>query len=299
MSLRFLTFFLILLSMDSIAATKLAILGSGTPNPDPERSGSAYAVITNGKAYLVDFGPGVVRSAAALSPSWGGDIEALEVENLSYAFLTHIHSDHSAGLSDLVLSPWVLRRDERLKLFGPKGLKEMADHITEAYKLDIDYRLNGSQPSNPKGYQTEVTEIFDGFVYKDDNVRVEAFKINHGELENSFGFVFVTSDKKIVFSGDTAYSERLIEKAADADILVHEVYAEETFQQKTKDWQVYHKAHHTSSIDVGKIANKSQPKKLVLSHILFWGAEEESILRDVKKNFDGKVIFAEDLMVVD
>ena len=299
MTLRFLAILLILLPFDLIAATKLVILGSGTPNPDPDRSGSAYAVINNGKAYLVDFGPGVVRRAAALSPSWGGNIEALEVKNLSYAFLTHIHSDHSAGLSDLILSPWVLRRDDSLKLFGPKGLKEMADHITKAYKLDIDYRLNGSQPSNPRGYQTEVTEIFDGFVYKDDNVRVEAFKINHGDLENSFGFVFVTSDKKIVFSGDTAYSEKLIEKAADADILVHEVYAEETFQQKTKDWQIYHKAHHTSSIDVGIIANKSRPKKLVLSHILFWGAEEESILRDVKKNFDGKVIFAEDLMVVD
>ncbi len=296
--MRFLTFFLILLSLDLIAETKLAILGSGTPNPDPERSGSAYAVITNGQAYLVDFGPGVVRSAAALSPSWGGDIEALEVKNLSYAFLTHIHSDHSAGLSDLILSPWVLRRDESLKLFGPKGLKEMADHITQAYKLDIDYRLNGSQPSNPRGYKTEVTEIFDGFVYQDDNVWVEAFKINHGDLENSFGFVFVTADKKIVFSGDTAYSEKLIEKASNADILVHEVYSEETFQQKTKDWQIYHKAHHTSSIDVGIIAKKSQPKKLVLSHILFWGADEESILRDVRENFDGEVIVARDLRIV-
>ena len=47
-----------------VAETRLAILGSGTPNPDPERMGSAYAVIVNNNAYLVDFGPGVIRRAS-------------------------------------------------------------------------------------------------------------------------------------------------------------------------------------------------------------------------------------------
>ena len=54
-------------------------------------------------------------------------------------FLTHIHSDHSGGLADLVLSPWVMGRDTELKLFGPKGLKDMVTKITEAYQLR--YRL--------------------------------------------------------------------------------------------------------------------------------------------------------------
>tara|TARA_Y100001970_G_scaffold277608_1_gene382072 strand:- start:6576 stop:7475 length:900 start_codon:yes stop_codon:yes gene_type:complete len=298
MKLKTLPLLLILVSLYSFPETKLAILGSGTPNPDPNRNGSSYAVITNGKAYLVDFGPGVIRNASALSPSWGGNLEAMEIRNLNYAFLTHIHSDHSAGLSDLILSPWVLDRDETLKLFGPKGLKDMAYFITKAYKQDINYRINGSQPANLTGYKTEVTEISEGKIYEDKNVIVEAFMNNHGDLDNSFGFVFTTKDKKIVFSGDTSYSKRIIEKAQNADILVHEVYSEEGFQKKTKDWQVYHKAHHTSSIDVGIIAKKSRPKKLVLSHILFWGSDKESILKDVKLNYEGEVIIAEDLMVI-
>ena len=45
------------------------LLGTGTPNADPERSGPAVAVVVNGTPYLVDFGPGVVRRAAAMSPS--------------------------------------------------------------------------------------------------------------------------------------------------------------------------------------------------------------------------------------
>ena len=85
----------------------------------------------------------------------------------------------------------------------------------------------------------------------------------------------------------------------DLDILVHEVYSSETFVNKTKDWQIYHQAHHTSSIDVGYIANKLKPKKLVLSHILFWGATNESILKDVNVNFRGDVVIAEDLMIIE
>ena len=281
------------------ADTKLLILGSGTPNPDPERSGSAYAIVTNGQSYLVDFGPGVIRRASAFSPSWGGDFESMEIQNLNYAFLTLLHSDHSAGLADLILSPWVLERKEPLNLFGPRGLKRMADKITDAYQIDIDYRINGSQPSNPEGYKTKVTEIAEGIIYEDKYISVEAFENNHGDFKNSFGFVFTTKDKKIVISGDTAYSQKVIEKSKEADILVHEVYSEKGFKEKTKDWQIYHKAHHTSAPDVGKIASMSKPKKLVLSHILFWGNSKESIVEEVKSNFDGEVIIAEDLMVID
>ena len=281
------------------ADTKLLILGSGTPNPDPERSGSAYAIVTNGQSYLVDFGPGVIRRASAFSPSWGGEFESMEIQNLNYAFLTHLHSDHSAGLADLILSPWVLEREEPLNLFGPRGLKRMADKITDAYQIDIDYRINGSQPSNLEGFKTKVTEIAEGIIYEDKYIAVEAFENNHGDFKNSFGFVFTTKDKKIVISGDTAYSQKVIEKSKEADILVHEVYSEKGFKEKTRDWQIYHKAHHTSAPDVGKIASMSKPKKLVLSHILFWGNSKESIVEEVKSNFDGEVIIAEDLMVID
>ena len=281
------------------ADTKLLILGSGTPNPDPERSGSAYAIVTNGQSYLVDFWPVVIRRASAFSPSWGGEFESMEIQNLNYAFLTHLHSDHSAGLADLILSPWVLERKEPLNLFGPRGLKKMADKITDAYQIDIDYRINGSQPSNPEGYKTKVTEIAEGIIYEDKYIAVEAFENNHGDFKNSFGFVFTTKDKKIVISGDTAYSQKVIEKSKEADILVHEVYSEKGFKEKTRDWQIYHKAHHTSAPDVGKIASMSKPKKLVLSHILFWGNSKESIVEEVKSNFDGEVIIAEDLMVID
>ena len=271
--------------------TKLIILGSGTPNPDPERYGSGYAIIVNESAYFVDFGPGIVRRISAMSSSWGGKFSSMELENINIAFLTHIHSDHSGALADLILTPWIMGRSEPLNLYGPKGLKAMSENIIEAYIDDINYRLYGSQPANKLGYTTNVNEITeDGIIYKDNNVEVIAFKNNHGDFKNSFGFLFITEDKRILLSGDTAVSNNLIKYGENLDILVHEVFSSETFVNKTKDWQIYHKAHHTSSIDVGKIAKKLKPKKLVLSHILFWGASNESLINDVRENFNGETI---------
>src|SRR5258708_36569397 len=45
--------------------TQVVLLGTGNPGPAPGRSGPATAIIVNGEPYLVDFGPGVVRRAAA------------------------------------------------------------------------------------------------------------------------------------------------------------------------------------------------------------------------------------------
>ena len=292
--------FIFFISLSLISETKVIVLGSGTPNPNPDRYGSSYAVVVEDKAYIVDFGPGSVRRMAEMSPTWGGAFKQLELQNISIAFLTHIHSDHSVGLSDLILTPWVMGRETELILFGPPGLKKMAEYITKAYEDDINYRLYGSQPANNKGYKTNVTEINkEGTIYKDDKVEVIAFTNNHGDFTNSFGFLFITSDKRILFSGDTAVSDNLINYATDLDILIHEVYSSETFKNKTPDWQKYHDEHHTSSIDLGILANKIKPKKLVLSHILFWGASEESLMNDIKKNFNGEAIIAKDLLVID
>ncbi len=297
--IRFIIISVIFFTSFLSSETKLIILGSGTPNPDPERYGSGYAVVVNDEAYIVDFGPGIVRRISAMSPTWGGEFPSMELENINTAFLTHIHSDHSGALADLILTPWIMGRDEPLDLYGPEGLKAMSENITEAYIDDINYRLYGSQPANELGFTTNVTEISDdGTIFKDNNIEVIAFKNAHGDFKNSFGFLFITEDKRILFSGDTAVSSNLMKYGKNLDILVHEVFSSETFVNKTKDWQIYHQAHHTSSLDLGIIADELQPKKLVLSHILFWGASEESLLNDVRKNFNGQAVIAKDLMVI-
>ena len=292
-------FLLLMLMAPSLyGATKLIVLGSGTPNPDPNRAGSAYAVVVNETPYLIDFGPGVIRRAASLSPPWGGKIEAMTVKNFEHAFLTHIHSDHSAGLADLLLTPWIMGRDKKLNLYGPKGLEQMASSTLEAFEDDINYRIYGTQPSNKMGYKFNFYLLSEGLIYEDENVSVEAFTVPHGSFDDAYGFRFTTEDKVIVFSGDTGPSKTLEKFAAGADILVHEVYSNAGFLKKTKDWQIYHQGHHTSTFEVGEIASRAKPKLLLLSHILFWGSSTDEILKETQSTYKGEIKIAEDLMII-
>jgi len=277
--------------------TQVVMLGTGTPNADPERSGPAVAIVVNDRPYLVDFGPGVVRRAAAMSPTYGGSISGLEVRNLRYAFLTHLHSDHSAGLSDLILTPWVLERDKPLELYGPDGVEDMASHVLKAYQADIDYRINGLEPANDAGWRVNVHEVEEGVVFEDENVKVEAFRVRHGTWPNAFGYRFTTPDRVIVISGDAAPDEALVKYARGADILIHEVYSVEGFQRRDEFWQRYHSTNHTSAHELGEIAARAKPGLLVLYHVLFWGASEETVLREVREKYSGKVILANDLDV--
>jgi len=277
--------------------TQVVLLGTGTPNADPMRSGPSVAIVVNDTPYLVDFGPGVVRQAAAMSPSYGGPIAGLEVDKLAHAFLTHLHSDHTVGLPDLLLTPWVLERDRPLELFGPEGTASMAEHILKAYEADIKYRLYGLEPANNKGWRVNTHEISEGVVFEDDNVKVEAFPVRHGTWPNAFGYRFTTPDRVIVISGDAAPGASLEKYAQDADILIHEVYSVEGFQRRDPYWQKYHSTNHTSSHELGEIASRARPRLLVLYHTLFWGASGETVLEEVREKYSGDVVLGDDLDV--
>ena len=277
--------------------TKVVLLGTGTPNPDPEHSGCSVAIIVDETPYIVDFGPGVVRQAAALSPRYGGNIKALDIKNLKRAFLTHLHSDHTVGYPDLILTPWVEGRDEPLEVYGPEGIKEMTDHILKAYQEDIKYRLYGLQPANNQGWRVRAHEIHEGVIYEDKNVKVEAFLVTHGTWPNAFGFRFTTPDKVIVLSGDTSPCDNIIKYGQGADILIHEVYSKSGFDKKDEFWKKYHSQNHASTYELAEIANRAKPGLLVLYHILFWGATEEQLLEEISEKFKGKVIVGSDLDV--
>ena len=203
--------------------TRIVLLGTGTPNADPDRSGPAVAIVVGGQSYLVDCGSGVVRRAAAAARQSG--IKALAAPNLSRVFITHLHSDHTLGLADLIFTPWVLGREVPLEIYGPKGIRAMADHIVEAYRQDIAVRTGGLEPANEQGYKVSVHEIEAGTVYQDENVTVKALPVRHGSWPRAFGFRFETTDRTIVISGDTAPCSSLLAGAegCESDPDGHEI----------------------------------------------------------------------------
>ena len=119
--------------------TQIVMLGTGTPYPDPDRSGPATAIVVDGTPYLIDFGPGVIRRAAAAYQNGVTAIGKCAV-NIKTAFLTHLHSDHTMGYPDLIFTPWMMGRDEPLDVYGPPGLRAMTENIMKAWQIDIDAR---------------------------------------------------------------------------------------------------------------------------------------------------------------
>jgi ribonuclease BN (tRNA processing enzyme) len=250
--------------------------------------------VVNDRAYLVDCGPGVVRRAAAAEKN---GISALGVTKLNVVFITHLHSDHTLGYPDLILTPWVLDRAEPLQAFGPRGLKDMTKHIEKAWKKDIEVRRRGLEQANATGYKVVVHEIKPGEVYRDENIRVTAFPVKHGTWDQAFGYKFETADRKIVISGDTAPTDEVVKECDGCDVLLHEVYNPGGKELKEAHWNQYFKAFHTSPEELGEIARRAHPKLLVLYHMVFEKLPEEDLIQQVKQHYSGPMVAAKDLSV--
>ena len=268
---------------------RVVLLGTGTPNPEPDHSGPAVAVISGTHVYIVDAGPGLVRRASQAG---------IHMDQLTRAFVTHLHSDHTVGLPDLILTPAVTGRREPFEIYGPPGLKSMVRHIMQAWSEDMNIRLHGLEPSVKEAYIVHAYDVKPGEIYRDAAVRVTAIAVRHGSWKHAYGYRFDAGGKSIVISGDTALSDNLIEAAKGCDILVHEFYSQKGWEARTPDWQRYHAAFHISAVDLGKLAARVKPGKLVLYHELPMGQTPDEVLSEIRQNFAGEVIYGKDLDVI-
>ncbi len=278
------------------SGTRVVILGTGNPNSDPDRWGPAVAVVVGGQAYLVDAGAGVVRRAAAAARIHDLPLTGIDLKRV---FITHLHSDHTLGLPDLIFSPWVLGRLEPLEIYGPPGLERMTHHLLEAWREDIDMRLYGLEPQPyVDGYRAITHESRGGLIYEDEHVRVEAIPVAHGSWPYSFGYRFQTADRTIVISGDARPSRALIEACNGCDILVHEVYSSARFPSRSPEWKTYHSSFHTSTDELAEIATAARPGLLLMYHQLFWGDSDEDLEGQVRAaGYAGRVLSARDLEI--
>lgn len=288
---------------DSTSPTRIVLLGTGTPSPDPERSGPATAIVVNGTPYLVDFGPGVVRRIAAAAQK---GVPGLSVLNIKHVFLTHLHSDHTAGYPDLILTPWSVGRTHALEVYGPRGLSKMTRHILEAYADDIRIRRQDKKtlgrPQEADGYKVNAREIAPGVVFQDAHVKVTAFRVNHGDVSGAFGYRFDTPDRSIVISGDAAPSQTVIDQCNGCDVLIHEAYSLMTYNNVTRPYQEYREKHHTSSRELAELATKARPRLLILYHRANPGGvgrpnPEDVLLDELRAHYSGKVVTGRDLDV--
>ena len=290
------------------ANTRLVVLGTGMPLPNPYRSGPAYAVVANNQPYLVDAGEGIWRSLARAALIHGDEINmALAPVKLNYLFVTHLHEDHTVGIPSLILNPFKLNIPAPKAIYGPEGIDEMVEHILAAWKIDIAAELSdGYDPigAQATGHNIDVDQ--QGLIYQDDNVKVEAFRTIHGPLKDTFAYRFTTPDRVITFTGDGGpYHENIVKAALNADLLVAEAVTEknighapwggDTVAEKKKEIFRY----HFSPAVLARIANEAKVKTIVLSHEQNYVAPENfrrTGLKDeiIEAGFEGTIYSAMD-----
>jgi ribonuclease Z len=274
--------------------TQIVMLGTGTPIPDPDRMGPSVAVIVDSVPYIFDAGTGIVRRTVAARRA---GVAGLGLPALQRVFLTHLHSDHTLGLADLLFTPWIQGRTVPLEVYGPPGTQRLVNGIIDGNDEDIKERLAASGGPSANGWKANVHEIAAGVVYKDARVTIRAFAVPHSEWKYAFGYRVETPDRTIVISGDTRPSPAIAAMCNGCDVLIHEVYSDSGLTTYPAVRQRYHQQAHTSATQLGTIATSARPKLLILTHLLFFGASEERMLAEVRSKFGGTVVLARDLQV--
>lgn len=279
--------FVFLLSNAHAAFIEITLLGTGTPLPDIKRFGPATVVEAGGRYFVFDSGRGITMRLQQ------ADIPLNKIEHI---FLTHLHSDHVSGLADLWLTSWIFQREKNIKVYGPVGVKQLTQHTQQAHKADIDYRVQhaGLRLDAVDIKAIETTE--DGVIYDEDDVRVIAFRVDHGVVKPAYGYRLEHKNRSVIISGDTRYSENLVKYSQNADVIVHEIAAAgETLLNKNsalKNIMVY----HTSPEQMIKVLHNTKPRVAVLSHVLLYGITEEQVLNKLRQQYSGELFIGEDLM---
>ena len=268
---------------------ELLVLGSGGPFVNRWRTSSAYALMIDGDArVLVDAGGGVFErlGRAGIAPA-----------GLGMVLLTHTHIDHTGGLAPVVFSAFMEGRAAPLTIVGPAagndqpGCTRFVDllfgpegawsylHSFEGFRIDAR-----EVPSDPSR-DAQVTVIDDG------TVQVRAVAVPHGMMP-SVAYRIDLGGVAVVFSGDVQeFHQSLVELAAGCDTLICNLALPER--------EVEHSHLHAKPSQVGKMADESGARQLLLTHFMPEIEDElPDAVSEVRSRYRGELILAEDLLRV-
>jgi len=283
---HFLIIFLITSNTFASDVINLTFLGTGTPRPNIDKLGPSILIKNSNQEILLDAG----RGASIRLNQIGNNFS--KVNNV---YISHLHYDHIIGLADFWLTSALWQKKKNINIYGPKGIKKFCQNIIKSYAEDLNYRYK-------KNDYTKLNCVsFNnlGMKAKHGEVNIEAFKNSHGHIDESYGFKIIFKNKTIVYSGDTSYSQNVIEAAKGCDILIHEVIAssKKLYNNNKKLRNIF--KTHTDINQLIKILNITNPKLTILNHALLFGINESMVLNRIKKEYNGDIIFSKDLMSVD
>lgn len=273
---------------------ELTLLGTGCPVAHVGRYGPAQAVTHDQTALLIDCGSGVTQRLVAAG---------LPGRALDAVLLTHLHSDHVIDLFQLTISSWHQGRDRPQRVFGPPGTKRYVEGLLELWRPELEQRIAHEKRPSTAALEIEVEEIGDGWRGEFGGLAVAAFAVEHWPVKHALGFACEAGDRKLVISGDTRRCQAVIEAAAGADLLLHEVFVHREMPVvegvRSAETVQNVSSYHTLSSEVGKIAAEAGVKALALTHFVPPSCDRSALLAEVQADYAGPVVIGEDLMCID
>ena len=278
-------------SVQALSAQEITVtlLGTGNTGTAVDRLGPSTLVQAGGQVLVFDAGRGALQRLSQAGVT-GAQVDAI--------FLTHLHSDHLVGFPELWLSGWLFAtRTRPWRVFGPTGTAAMADHLQQAFSIDVKSRVQENAPLLPAaGAELMATDIRPGIVFENNGVRVTAIEVDHRAIAPAFGYRVDYADRSVVLSGDTQPVDNLIKAAQGTDLLIHEVYDanEELLKQNPRLSRV--QTFHTSASQAGTVFARVHPKLAVYSHIVLRGVTPTELVQRTRATYKGPLMVGDDLM---
>ena len=281
---------------------RLTILGAGTPTPTPARYGTSYVLEIGGEQIMVDCGPATTHKLvkAGLWPT-----------NIDYLFFTHHHFDHDVDYPCFLLTRWdqSIGKENVLQVFGPTLTEQLTHRILDendgAFAHDWKARVNapgsqtvyvnrgGTLPRTPP--EVSAKDITAGKIFSGPSWEVTGADAVHVQpYLDSLAYRIDSDEGSVVFTGDTNPCDSVTKLAQGADVMVAMCWDEEEHMHELGE-------QHGAMGNVGaaKMAQKAEVKKLVLAHVgpnLAKHPVMEKGIGNAKKEYDGDLVFSEELM---
>jgi ribonuclease Z len=284
-------------------------IGSSSAVPSRKRGLPANMINYKGERILFDCGEGAQRKIME---------EKMGLMKIDRIFISHWHADHFSGLLGLIQTLEMEGREKPLYIYGPPRTEEFTEQILDtgyfsrSYDIFAEDLVEGDVIVG-EGYEVRPFEVEHsvnafGFVFEEDSeVKADKEKMEElglgaspkigdlkdGETVEIDGKTVRPEDvvkevpgRKVVYSGDTAKCDNMIENAEGADLLIHEATCMHEMIEDRKG--------HTSALQAGEIAEEAGVERLVLTHISrrYQGREEE-LVEEAREVFEASEL-AED-----
>jgi ribonuclease Z len=280
---------------------KITLLGTGTPVPSLERQGSGYLIEVGNDLVVMDHGPGAHHRLIE---------SGHRAVDVSHAFFTHLHYDHFMDYARLVLQRWDQGADRipDLKVYGPAPIARLTERLFGedgvygpdilariGHQSSIDvFKARGGKPPR-KRPAPGVKEVRPGDVVQGSGWKVTVGRANHVQPQlECLAFRLDGPDGSMCYSGDGGISNELVELARGCDVLI-QMNHHFSGTEPTANYRAAVGNHR----DNAAIAKRAGVKTLVLTHFLSQIDQpgvREKIIHEIQQEFEGKVIWGEDLM---